>query len=152
MTASDPNPQSGPTVEDESQGESARGLRAASDALHRWAEILSAGRIDDLLALYAPDAILVPTLSDAIRDREDGRRRYFENFLADGTPRCTIDHESPRISGKLSTVVIGGIYTFTFQRDGRRDQVPARFLFTYEQIQDRWLITGHHSSRLTRAD
>ncbi|WP_034492338.1 nuclear transport factor 2 family protein [Afifella pfennigii] len=131
----------------ETEPESAA-LAAARKALFRWAEVLSSGRLEDVLALYAPDAILVPTLSNEIRGREEERRHYFESFLSNGSPRCDIDRQRSRASHKLSTVVIGGLYTFRFPRQAGEETVEARFLFTFEEIEGRWLITGHHSSRL----
>lgn len=126
-------------------------LAAARKALFHWAEVVSSGHVEDVLSLYATDAILVPTLSDEIGEREDERRRYFEVFLSNENLRCTITTQKKRVSRKLGTVVIGGLYTFRFQRDGREQTVPARFLFTFEEINGRWLITGHHSSRLSEA-
>lgn len=135
---------------DQKSGE-ARCLAAARHALFRWAEVVSSGDLEDVLSLYAPDAILVPTLSDEVREREEERRTYFESFLARGSIRCEITVQKKRVSRKLGTVVIGGLYRFEFERDGQRDVVPARFLFAFEEIAGRWLITGHHSSRLSEA-
>jgi len=124
-------------------------LNGARDALFRWADMISSGRVDDVLGLYASDAILVPTLSNEIGAAEEERRRYFEFFLSGGNPRCTINRHKSRVSRKLGTVVIGGLYSFCFQRNIGDETVAARFLFTFEEIDARWLITGHHSSRLT---
>ncbi|MCS0504748.1 nuclear transport factor 2 family protein [Ancylobacter mangrovi] len=126
-------------------------LSAARKALFHWAEVISSGDVASVLALYAPDAILVPTLSNEIGEREEERRRYFESFLSNQGLRCTISSQKKRVSRKLGTVVIGGLYTFDFIRNGRAESVPARFLFTFEEIDGRWLITGHHSSRLSEA-
>lgn len=126
-------------------------LASARKALYRWAEVVSTGNIEELLNLYAPDAILVPTLSDEIGEREVERRRYFEAFLSNENLHCAITMQKKRVSHKLGTVVIGGLYTFRFRRDGRDEVVLARFLFTFEEIDGRWLITGHHSSRLSEA-
>ncbi|MGA1834168.1 nuclear transport factor 2 family protein [Rhizobium wenxiniae] len=124
-------------------------LEAAREALFRWVQVITSQSIDDVLSLYAADAILVPTLSDEIREREEERRHYFENFLANGVQACDILVQKKRVSQKLGTVVIGGLYTFKFLRAGVESTVPARFLFTFEEIEGRWLITGHHSSRLS---
>jgi len=51
-----------------------------------------------------------------------------------------------RVSRKLGTVVVGGLYTFVYRNGGEQHVVPARFLFTFERIDGQWLITGHHSS------
>lgn len=126
-------------------------LAAAREALFRWAEVIASGCVEDVLALYAPDAILVPTLSDEIGEREEERRRYFEAFLSNDVQSCDILIQKKRVSQKLGTVVIGGLYTFRLLRKGLEELVPARFLFTFEEIDGRWLITGHHSSRLSEA-
>ncbi|MDQ1199377.1 nuclear transport factor 2 family protein [Agrobacterium sp. SORGH_AS 787] len=124
-------------------------LAAAREALFRWAEVIASRRVEDVLALYAPDAILVPTLSDEIGEREEDRRRYFEAFLSNDVQSCSILIQKKRVSRKLGTVVIGGLYTFRLLRGNLEELVPARFLFTFEEIEGQWLITGHHSSRLS---
>lgn len=123
-------------------------LALARKALMRWAEVISSGRLEDLLALYAADAILVPTMEDEVGGHADERRAYFEGFLSNPGLRCRIDSLRKRISHKLGTVVVGGHYTFTFLRGGQERIVPARYLFTFEEIDGDWLITGHHSSMM----
>lgn len=136
---------------DDVDGVEAPYLAAARAALFHWADVISKGNVEDVLSLYAPDAILVPTLSNEIGGREEERRRYFESFLSNKNLRCRITVQKKRVSRKLGTVVIGGLYTFDFERSDQAQSVPARFLFTFEEIDDRWLITGHHSSRLSEA-
>lgn len=121
-------------------------LAGAKAALYQWAATVATRNVDRVLELYAPDAILVPTLSNEVRDCEDSRRSYFENFLANDGLVCDIEVFKKRVSRKLGTVVVGGLYTFALRENGSQRIVPARFLFTFEQIDDRWLITGHHSS------
>lgn len=121
--------------------------RGARSTLVNWTEAVAAGQIEGILKLYAPDAVLVPTLSNEIVFSEDDRRRYFEFFLSDGVPSCEIKRYEVRIDQQNSTVLIGGIYCFVFPRKSGEEKVPARFLFTFEEFGTRWLITGHHSSR-----
>lgn len=121
-------------------------LAGAKAALYRWAATVASRDIDQVLALYAVDAILVPTLSNQVRDCDDSRRNYFENFLANDGLVCDIQVFKKRVSRKLGTVVVGGLYTFVFREAGAQKVVPARFLFTFELIEGKWLITGHHSS------
>ncbi|NIE73530.1 DUF4440 domain-containing protein [Pantoea sp. Ap-967] len=121
-------------------------LAGAKAALYRWAETIATRDTDKVLALYAPDAILVPTLSNEVRDCHDSRRNYFENFLANDGLVCDVQVFKKRVSRKLGTVVVGGLYTFAYRDNGELRIVPARFLFTFERIDEQWLITGHHSS------
>jgi len=122
-------------------------LAGAKAALHTWAAIVATRDVEAILALYAPDAILVPTLSNEVRDCQDSRREYFRNFLANEGLVCDVQIFKKRVSSKLSTVVVGGLYVFHYREGEQVIDVPARFLFTFEQIEGRWLITGHHSSR-----
>jgi len=122
-------------------------LAGAKAALHTWAATVATRDVEAILALYAPDAILVPTLSNEVRDSEDSRREYFRNFLANEGLVCDVEIFKKRVSSKLSTVVVGGLYVFHYREGEQVIDVPARFLFTFEQIEGRWLITGHHSSR-----
>ncbi|MCO7515117.1 DUF4440 domain-containing protein [Pseudomonas guariconensis] len=121
-------------------------LAGAKAALYRWAATVASRDVDKVLALYAPDAILVPTLSNEVRDCDDSRRNYFESFFANEGLVCDIRFFKKRVSRKLGTVVVGGQYTFVFREAGEQRIVPARFLFTFERIEQQWLITGHHSS------
>lgn len=123
-------------------------LAQVRKALLRWAEVVSSGHLEYLLALYASDAILVPTMVDDVGGHADERRAYFKSFLTNPNLRCRIDTLRKRISHKLGTVVVGGHYTFTFGPDNARQVLPARYLFTFEEIDGAWLITGHHSSRM----
>lgn len=123
------------------------GFEGAHEALIKWTEAVASGRIEEVLDLYAPDAILVPTLSNEVVVTEDGRRSYFEFFLSNGAARCAVNSQEFRIDHKRGTVAIGGIYTFCFSRNTGEETVPARYLFTFEEIEARWLITGQHSSR-----
>ncbi|MDX1949928.1 MAG: DUF4440 domain-containing protein, partial [Rickettsiales bacterium] len=51
---------------------------------------------------------------------------------------------------KLSDNVVNksGIYTFTFEKDGKEVKVPARFSFTLVKEGNEWLVVEHHSSRM----
>lgn len=126
------------------EAESFDGARAT---LMNWTHAVASGQVDEIVKLYATDAILVPTLSNEIVVSEYDRRRYFEFLLSRGCASCELDQEEFRIDRLRATVAIGGIYTFSFRKTTGEEQVPARFLFTFEELNSRWLITGHHSSR-----
>lgn len=123
-------------------------LAAATRTLQRRVEAVSLPAPDSLLALYAEDAILVPTVSNDVRGTHQERQAYFRDFLANEKLTCELGTFSRRVSHKLGTVVIGGRYTFTYRRNEEWMTIPARFLFTFEEIRGEWKITGHHSSQL----
>ncbi|WP_145012507.1 DUF4440 domain-containing protein [Pseudomonas oryzihabitans] len=141
MSAAPPAPSPTPS------NEAIASLAGAKAALHTWAATVATRDVEAILALYAADAILVPTLSNEVRDSEDSRREYFRNFLANEGLVCDVQIFKKRVSSTLGTVVVGGLYVFHYREGDRAISVPARFLFTFEQLDGRWLITGHHSSR-----
>ena len=103
-------------------------FEGARTCLTRWTDAVAANRIENILLLYAEDAVLVPTLSNEIHATQDGRRRYFEFLLSRNVFGCTVEQEVIRTDPTRGTVAIGGIYTFRFRaEDGGEDLVSAGF-------------------------
>ena len=107
-----------------------------------WNSALQTGEPKKVAALYASDAILLPTVSNKVRHNHDEIEDYFVHFLAKG-PQGEIDESNVRIFDDLS--INSGVYTFTF-KDGAK--VQARFTFVYRWNGQRWLIVEHHSSAM----
>lgn len=108
--------------------------------LDRWFRALTTGRADLVVSLYAPDSVLLPTLSDRMRVTVAEKLAYFEDFLAKG-PLGAIDRRVIQTGPGHATDV--GHYTFFFN-DG--SQAQCRYTFTYSWSGQRWLIASHHSS------
>ncbi len=118
------------------------------------------GNATEVAVLYAPDAVLLPTLSPEIKIKLSNNtsqelydftssdiRQYFVAF--------TKLKDLKAQTGKLYTQVFNdvaintGLYTFEYLDDqGKKIDVPARFTFVYEKINGKWLIINHHSSYL----
>jgi uncharacterized protein (TIGR02246 family) len=109
----------------------------------RWNDSLQTGDPHKVVANYAEDSILLPTVSNQPRLTPEEKEDYFEHFLAD-EPSGKIDFR--RIYLGCNVAVDAGLYTFTFARTGA--VVPARFTYTYRWDGSQWLITSHHSSAL----
>ena len=96
-----------------------------------------------MTALYAADAVLLPTVSNQVRHNHAEIRDYFVNFLAK-KPQGEIDEANTRwLSENLASN--SGVYTFTF---GDGTQVTARFSYLYKHINGEWKIIEHHSSAM----
>jgi uncharacterized protein (TIGR02246 family) len=80
-----------------------------------WNKALQTQEPKEVSALYAPNAILLPTLSNTVRHTTEEREDYFEHFLAKG-PSGVIDQSNIRTFGDLA--IHSGIYTFTFSTTG----------------------------------
>jgi len=109
-----------------------------------WDAALSSGDPDAVVALYALDAVLLPTFSDTVRTTEEGRRDYFAGFLL-RRPRARIVEGHARAFGDVA--VHSGIYAFVFGAGPERE-ARARFTFVYRRIDGRWWIVEHHSSAM----
>lgn len=111
-----------------------------------WNKAIQTQEPKEVSALYAPNAILLPTLSNMVRHTTEEREDYFEHFLAKG-PSGVIDQSNIRTFGDLA--IHSGIYTFTFSSTGA--SVQARFTFVYAWNGTKWQIMEHHSSLMPEA-
>jgi uncharacterized protein (TIGR02246 family) len=111
----------------------------------RWNESLATHDPDKVVANYAPDAVLLSTLSNVPRTDSAGMKEYFIHFV-ERNPRATIDTRTIRIGCNSASDV--GTYTFllTGKTPGTTETVKARYSFIYEWRDGRWLIVHHHSS------
>lgn len=107
-----------------------------------WNNALQTGEPDNVAALYDPNAILLPTVSNKVRHNHEEIADYFVHFLVKG-PVGKIDESNVRTFGQIA--INSGVYTFSF-KDG--STVQARFTFVYHWNGHRWLITEHHSSAM----
>jgi uncharacterized protein (TIGR02246 family) len=108
----------------------------------QWNSALQTGDPKQVVALYAEDAVLLPTVSNQVRHNHEEIEDYFVHFLAKG-PQGKIYESNVRIFGELA--INSGVYTFTF-KDGVT--VQARFTYVYRWDGQRWSIIEHHSSAM----
>lgn len=121
--------------------------RATTDAeiaslFDRWNASLATGQPARVVANYATDSILLPTVSNKPRLTPADKLDYFEMFLK-LKPQGKIDMRTVQVG--CNTALDAGIYTFTLG-DGRT--VQARYTYTYKWDGSQWLITSHHSSAM----
>jgi uncharacterized protein (TIGR02246 family) len=77
----------------------------------QWNSALQTGDPKQVAALYATDAILLPTVSNQVRHNHQEIEDYFVHFLAKG-PQGKIDESNVRIIDDIA--INSGVYTFTF--------------------------------------
>lgn len=116
-----------------------------SDQFVMWNDALQTGNPDNVVACYAADAILLPTVSAKVRHNHDEIRDYFVHFLSK-KPNGRITEQNIRIYDNIA--INSGRYTFSLMEDGGHTDVDARFTFVYRKYEDGWLIIEHHSSIL----
>lgn len=116
-------------------------------AFNAWKTANCAGNIEEICALYAPDAIFWGTISPFLRTTPDEIRDYFLLFL--NPAPIKILHHHPQIRFHSNLALHSGSYTFYFPAQGGIRYIDARYSFAYERQSDgRWLIVDHHSSRM----
>ena len=108
-----------------------------------WNDAIQTGDPDKVTAMYAEDAVLLPTVSNQVRHNHSEIRDYFVSFLAK-SPSGEINESNPR---QLTDDLVSntGVYTFTF---GDGAQVMARYSYLYKFIGGEWKILEHHSSMM----
>lgn len=109
----------------------------------RWNDALESGDHTRVAALYAPDAVLVPTMSNILRRTAPAITEYFRNFKK-RAPRGRIHESYIRDLGDIA--IHSGVYVFTLTNEAGTADVPARFTFIYQRVNDGWQIIEHHSS------
>ena len=108
----------------------------------RWNNSLRTGDPRKVVANYAPNSILLPTVSNRARFTIAEKEDYFTHFLM-RRPEGSIDDRLIEVDCNSATDA--GLYTFRFA-DGSK--VKARYSFSYKKIGSDWLITSHHSSAM----
>ncbi len=99
---------------------------------------------DAVVALFAPDATLLATVSNAERTTPDKIREYFVQFLK-GEPVARIDSSTIIIDCNTATRT-GNWTVVTRNAAGERVDVPARYSFVYGWDGRDWKIRHLHSS------
>jgi uncharacterized protein (TIGR02246 family) len=108
----------------------------------RWNSSLRTLDPDKVVANYAPDGVLLATVSNQPRTNPAEIRDYFVKFLK-SEPQGTIDKRIVKIGCNVAQDV--GTYTFRFKDGGT---VHARYTYVYEWVNGQWLIAHHHSSAM----
>lgn len=111
----------------------------------KWNAALLSENPDNVVACYAEDAILLPTVSAKVRHNHAEIRDYFVHFLAK-KPNGRIDEQNIRVFGDIA--INSGCYTFEVGENNQRINVSARYTFVYRKDTKGWQIIEHHSSVL----
>lgn len=121
--------------------------REIASLFDQWNAALKTGNAQQVVSLYAPDAVLQPTVSNQVRNTPALITDYFEHFLA-LKPVGRINYREVRQLGN-DAAMDSGVYTFTLtDAKGKTRDVQARYTFLYEKVGGQWKILNHHSSAM----
>jgi uncharacterized protein (TIGR02246 family) len=115
-----------------------------------WNQALASGDPELVADRYAPDAVLLPTVSNELRSDRAEIVDYFEHFL-ENKPQGQILESHVKVL-RPTDAIDAGTYRFTLTADGQQRTVDARYTFVYEKVGDQWLIVNHHSSAMPETE
>ena len=113
-------------------------------AVEHWAAAFNAGEVENILATYTPDALVLGTLSPSLASKPDDLRAYF-GAAAAAKSQVRLG-ESSAIVLSNEAVVFTGFYEFSRPKEGQTVTFPSRFTFVVEKRNEAWKIVHHHSS------
>lgn len=118
---------------------------SAEQAFERWIAAVEAGDAAAAAALYAKDAVLMPSSSRDILTTPKARRAYLDKLISGKHPSVKVDESHVRTYDDMAA--ISGVYSFTYP--GRKKHaIPARFSLVLRRCEGGWHIVDHHSSKL----
>jgi uncharacterized protein (TIGR02246 family) len=111
-----------------------------------WNAALATGDAQKVADRYAPNAVLLPTVSNQVRSTRAEIVDYFEHFLQNKPSGTILDSHIAVLNA--DDAIDAGTYRFALTKDGKPTTVDARYTFVYEKIDGKWLIVNHHSSAM----
>lgn len=121
--------------------------KEVTTAFANWRQALSSGKAANIVNLYDKNAILLATLAAKPITTQEQRTEYFTKLTAKPKLAATVTEEHVRLLDE-DDAVVSGLYTFSFEEDGKKVEIPARFSFVYEKENGAWMIVEHHSSQV----
>jgi len=122
----------------------------STEIINTWIAAANAGDVDGMLALYSPNALLLPTFSPhTLRDSES-RRAYFERLASRKGFSAMLHVKTLKVQLVAPGIeVVSGIYRFGLEIDDEPLVFEARFSITVN-LDSQGPILHHHSSQLPR--
>ncbi len=149
-----------PTTKLKNDSPATTDIAQVRQAYQDWTNAVASakGNAEKVASFYAPNAILLATLSPEIKlnlsdsvSKElfdftsQDIREYFVAFTSLKNIHATTDKIYTQLFNDVA--INTGLYTFEYIDDkGKTVDVPARFTFVYEKLGDKWMIINHHSS------
>jgi uncharacterized protein (TIGR02246 family) len=116
----------------------------ANALIDRWSAAYTSNDPEAIVKIYAPDAILLGTVSPVISTGTEAIRKYFSMVKGSGN-RNSIQERHTIVLDE-NAVIVTGFYEFTRMKDGQPSPSPSRFTMLVTKRDGEWHIAHHHSS------
>jgi uncharacterized protein (TIGR02246 family) len=115
-------------------------------AVEQWAAAFNAHDLDKIVAAYAPNALVLGTLSPGLASDASALRAYFKRSVEAKSEVKLGEHSA--VVTSPDAVTFAGFYEFSRPgKDGAPPKVnPARYTFVMVKQSGQWKIIHHHSS------
>lgn len=115
--------------------------------LNDWVANLGGGHLDDLLAMYEDEAVLLPTFGSEILRGQEALRGYFTALMENPNLSVHIEDEQINQNAHDEHRVLSGDYEFSWGTDASdMTHVLARYTFAVTLVDGKWVASTHHSS------
>ncbi len=111
----------------------------------KWDKALTAGQVDEITALYADEAVLLPLMSTEPRKGRPAIRSYFEQYIK-RHPQGGVNTRSIMVGCNTASDIGTYVYRLTGRRKGTREAVGGRYTTVYEFRGGQWLIVQQQAS------
>jgi len=125
-------------------------MKKPKEVLTAWLNAVNKGEIENILALYNENAVLIPTFSNKVLDSRAKIRNYFEQLRT--RDRLSVDLHEKFVNIQKTTeniYALSGIYCWRYDVDGELLSFEARFSFVLDLSLTSPII-HHHSSQIPR--
>jgi uncharacterized protein (TIGR02246 family) len=109
-----------------------------------WAAAFNTGNVEKIVALYAPEALVLGTVSPSLARTPDDLRKYFSASSA-AKSQVKLGEKAVAVLSN-DAVAMTGFYEFSRPAGGKEVVTPARFTFIMVRRDGGWKIVHHHSS------
>jgi uncharacterized protein (TIGR02246 family) len=109
-----------------------------------WAAAFNTGNVEKIVALYAPEALVLGTLSPTLASTQEDLRKYFGPSSASKS-QVKLGQKAAAVLSN-DAVAMTGFYEFSRLVRGKEVVTPARFTFIFVRRDEGWRIVHHHSS------
>jgi hypothetical protein len=121
-------------------------MKAKLDIVKKWEYLFNKNDIS-IVDTYANNGVLIGTFAIKIKKGRQTIKPYFEGLFKKENLRVKFDNDV--FTNELEEgYIVSGFYEFSYNENGERKVVNARYSYVVQNINGKMLIVNHHSSEI----